>query len=103
MHFCPWRGIVAPVALLALGGYCIVTQTGWIPGRRSPGMTIHGTEAIVMGTMFIALGIGLHGHYTLCRFEPIQDAMYTLGYVFYMMAVGLLLLLVWLVLMRVFG
>lgn len=60
-------GIVFPAIILAYGIHCIHVSQAWLPlpGKsgvfsRSPGITIGGQDAEILGASYLALGLAIH-------------------------------------------
>lgn len=101
-HACPWRGIVLPLVLGAIGIPCIVTQTAWIPGRYAQPIVLHGTPGIVMGLMFIALAVGLNLRHFWIGIESFGRTAEFLGMIAYIASVTLLVVLLGMTLRAIF-
>jgi hypothetical protein len=73
-HVCLVRGILLPVAMLAYGGWCLATQTSFLPGlfyygRLTRAMPIYGAPALGMGFGWIGCAGVLAGTYLLARLD----------------------------------
>ncbi|TVQ51377.1 MAG: hypothetical protein EA377_12710 [Phycisphaerales bacterium] len=100
--YCPWRGFVAPIALAAIGVVCLVTQTAWLPGRRSLGLVLHGTPAILMGVMFLCWALGLHLRHVWMSGKYLLPVTNAIGSLAYIAAVSSAIAILWLILSDMF-
>lgn len=100
---CPWRGFVAPLALAAIGVVCLVTQTAWIPGRRSPALLVHGMPGILMGVMFLCWAIGLHMRHVWMNGKFLLPVTNAIGLLAYIAAVSSAIAILWLVISDTFS
>jgi hypothetical protein len=54
-------GMIVPLALIAYGITCIITQHG-IVGSRTP-LELHGMKAVALGIATVSIALFLHCHY----------------------------------------
>jgi hypothetical protein len=53
-------GVIVPIGVAIYGGVCIVKQVAEYGGEGHATMTVHGMNAVAVGTMFLAVALFMH-------------------------------------------